>query len=427
MPLQSDIKRSPDIARISEQYDYVRRQTIAITSLLNDEDQCIQSMPDASPTKWHLAHTTWFFETFVLKNLMPNYKIYDEKFTYLFNSYYEQIGKRHARDKRGLLTRPSIGEIKAYRMHVDEEIKNYLLYEPRTEALSLIELGLNHEQQHQELILTDIKHAFSCNPLLPVFKSFQSRRNDVVFDMQWLDYPGGLVEIGSDKNQFAFDCETPRHKIWLEPYKLATRPVTNAEYLNFMNDGGYKRPELWLSDGWNVSRKNDWNSPLYWQEENEHWLNFTLNGNQPIDGSLPVCHVSYFEADAFARWAGKRLPTEAEWEHAARDVETFGNFADNGPLTPRPAQHEGLSQIYGDVWEWTNSPYVAYPKFKPVAGAVGEYNGKFMSGQMVLRGGSCVTPKGHIRATYRNFFYPPDRWQFSGIRLADYYSESTLK
>ena len=406
--------------QLTERFETVRRQSLELARPLSAEDQCVQSMPDTSPTKWHLAHTTWFFETFILAPNAPGYAVFHPRYNYLFNSYYEQIGPRHARPERGLLTRPPLADIHAYRAHVDDAMGDYLASDPAAEILALIELGLNHEQQHQELMMTDIKHVLSCNPLFPAYKAPHPREASAAVDMDWIDFPGGLAEIGWDGRGFAFDCEGPRHKVWLEPYRLASRPVTNAEYLAFMADGGYERPEFWLSDGWATVRANGWEAPLYWHADDDGgWRIFTLAGLRPIEQAAPVCHVSYFEADAYARWAGKRLPTEAEWERAAGALAPEGRFAGTGLFHPLPAVEDGLTQVFGDVWEWTASPYVAYPGFSPAEGAVGEYNGKFMSGQMVLRGGSCVTPENHIRATYRNFFYMPDRWQFTGIRLAE--------
>jgi len=401
-------------------YEEVRARSLALASPLSAEDQCVQSMPDASPTKWHLAHVTWFFETFLLRPGLPGYAVFDDAYGYLFNSYYEQVGPRHARPARGLLTRPSLDAVHAYRRHVDAAMRSLLADDPDAETLALVELGLNHEQQHQELTLTDIKDLLSRSPLQPAYQAPRPRERRRGSEASWIDHPGGLVEIGWDGRGFAFDCEGPRHKVWLEPFRLASRPVTNGEYLAFIEDGGYRRSEFWLSDGWSTCRRHGWEAPAYWRRDDaQGWRIFTLSGLRPVDPDSPVCHVSYFEADAYARWAGKRLPTEAEWEVLAAGGEPEGHFVDNGAYHPLPAQADGLTQMFGDVWEWTQSAYSPYPGFLPAAGAVGEYNGKFMSGQMVLRGGSCVTPEGHVRATYRNFFYPRDRWQFSGIRLAD--------
>jgi len=404
--------------KLSLSFNKIRSQTKLLAGRLSAEDQCVQSMPNASPTKWHLAHTTWFFETFILKNNSKEYREYNADFNFLFNSYYEQIGERHARDSRGVLTRPSVKEVVNYRDYVDSEMKKYLERGLKEDELELVTLGLHHEQQHQELILTDVKHLLSCNPTNPAYFNSACRGNTAFFDLDWIQLDGGLIDLGSDGDEFIFDCEGPSHKHWLEPYHLASRPITNGEYIEFINDGGYKRPELWLSDGWAAVKKLNWQSPLYWENIDGIWSSFTLSGLGPIKYEAPVCHVSHFEADAYARWAGCRLPTEAEWENAAKAIKIEGNFVESEAYDPLPTSATGLSQLYGDVWEWTTSPYVPYPGFKTAEGAVGEYNGKFMSGQMVLRGGSCVTPQNHIRCTYRNFFYPQDRWQFSGFRLA---------
>ena len=394
---------------------------------LSPEDQAIQSMPDVSPTKWHLAHTSWFFETFVLGPLDPGYRVFDTAFAYLFNSYYEAVGPRHPRPERGLLSRPTVDAIGAYRDHVTAAVLRLADKAGDSvwrEAVPLIELGLNHEQQHQELMLMDIKHVFSVNPLLPAYQAarpcpVRSRRAAP----GWIEFAGGLCEIGHDGRGFAFDNEGPRHKVWLEPYRLASHPITCGEYLDFISDGGYRRPELWLSDGWACVQQHGWQAPLYWRRQDSEWRIFTLAGERRIEPAEPVCHVSFYEADAFARWTGRRLPTEAEWENAAADVKLIGNLADSLHYHPCPdagaAGEPELRQMVGDVWEWTASPYVAYPRFRPVTGAIGEYNGKFMSNQMVLRGGAAVTPAGHLRITYRNFFAPASRWAFSGLRLAE--------
>lgn len=411
-----------EIQRLAAQFRAVRRRTLDLAEPLSAEDQCIQSMPDVSPTKWHLAHTTWFFEEFILKALAGDYEEFDPDFGFLFNSYYEQVGPRHDRPKRGLLSRPPLHEVLRYRAHVETALER-LLAEGRdagAQLWELLELGCHHEQQHQELLLTDIKHVLSCNPLKPAYQAPRPRDASRTRTWDWIERPGGLVEIGHSGDDFAFDCEGPRHKVWLEPFKLASRPVTNGEFLAFIQDGGYERAELWLSDGWSACRRHGWDAPLYWERAADgDWRIFTLAGRRPLDPDAPVCHVSYFEADAYARWAGRRLPTEAEWEVVATPLTPAGNFAGSREYHPVPARGEGLRQVYGDVWEWTASAYRPYPGFKPAAGAVGEYNGKFMSGQMILRGGSCATPEGHVRPTYRNFFYPADRWQFTGIRLAD--------
>ena len=411
--------KAPNPADIARRFSEIREQSRKLAAPLSPEDQCIQSMPDASPTKWHLAHTTWFFETFILTSFADGYAVFDPSYNYLFNSYYEQIGARHARPERGMLTRPALDDIHAFRDHVDAAMKAFLETGPAEDVLNLVELGLQHEQQHQELLLTDIKHALSMNPLFPAYhrpRPMDATRNR---EHGWVDHPGGLVEIGHDGGGFAFDCEGPRHKVWLEPFRLATHPVSNGEYIRFIEDGGYQTAELWLSDGWAMCQEQGWEAPYYWRQDDDGaWRIFTLSGLRPVDPDSPVCHVSYYEADAFARWAGARLPREAEWEAIAASQAISGHFAGNDIFHPTPATTEGLAQMFGDVWEWTGSAYASYPGYQPAEGAVGEYNGKFMSGQMVLRGGSCVTPENHIRASYRNFFHPWARWQFSGIRLA---------
>lgn len=400
----------------------VRAATLALAAPLSAEDQAIQSMPDVSPTKWHLAHTTWFFETFLLKHFETNYAPFDETFHFLFNSYYEAEGPRHARPRRGMITRPSLDQVHDYRRDVDARVEALIARaddDTWREIAPLLELGLNHEEQHQELILMDIKHVLSENPFSPSYGAFPPAIVRAAPPLGWAEFAGGLVEIGHHGGGFAFDNEGPRHKVWLEPFRLATRLVTNADYLEFMHDGGYARPDLWLSDGWATVTGENWRAPLYWRQDGAEWKIFTLAGLMPLNPAAPVCHVSYYEADAFARWAGRRLPSEAEWEIAAAGLDMAGHFADSGYFHPQPAASEGLAQMFGDVWEWTQSPYTAYPGFKPAAGAVGEYNGKFMCNQFVLRGGSAATPAGHIRATYRNFFPPASRWAFSGLRLAD--------
>jgi ergothioneine biosynthesis protein EgtB len=422
-----------DRAAERDRFAAVRTETEALAAHLTPEDQAIQSMPDVSPTKWHLAHTSWFFETFLLGPFDPAYRVFDPAFAYLFNSYYEAAGPRHPRPERGLLSRPTVDAVGAYRDHVTAAMLR--LIEEAGEAVwqqagPLVELGLQHEQQHQELVLMDIKHLFSVNPLLP---AYQAPRPHAVPPGQpapgWVEFAGGLDEIGHAGPGFAFDNEGPRHKVWLDPFCLATHPVCCGDYLEFIAEGGYRRPEFWLSEGWATVQQQGWQAPLYWRCDDDAWRIFTLSGERPVDPAEPVCHVGFYEADAFARWAGKRLPTEAEWEIAARahypeDRPLAGNLGDSGHFHPCPdaasaTDAPALRQMIGDVWEWTASPYVAYPRFRPAAGAVGEYNGKFMSNQMVLRGGAAVTPAGHIRATYRNFFPPAARWAFSGLRLAE--------
>ncbi|HLH25807.1 MAG TPA: ergothioneine biosynthesis protein EgtB [Chloroflexota bacterium] len=407
-----------------QQYQKVRCFTERICEPLAAEDYVVQSMPDASPAKWHLAHTSWFFETFILSPTLPHYQPFHPMYCYLFNSYYNAVGERHARPQRGLLTRPTVGEIYQYRAHVDARMEEFLTAaapERLAPIAPIVELGLHHEQQHQELLLTDLKHALACNPLRPAYRESAPGPAAEAPPLGWQAYPGGVGWLGFAGGGFAFDNELPRHRVFLEPFRLATRLVTNAEYLAFMADGGYRRPELWLSDGWNTVKAQGWDAPLYWEPRDGAWWVQTLAGPRPVAPAEPVCHVSYYEADAYARWAGARLPTEAEWEAAAADLPVAGNFVESERFhpAPAPAGGTGLQQMYGDVWEWTASAYSPYPGFRPTAGALGEYNGKFMCSQLVLRGGSCATPASHIRASYRNFFPPDARWQFSGIRLAD--------
>jgi dimethylhistidine N-methyltransferase len=403
-------------------YRSVRLASRLLAADLSDADATAQSMADASPAKWHLAHVTWFFENMVLVPHLPGYRLFDDRFGFLFNSYYEALGERHPRPLRGLLTRPTLEAVYDYREHVDAGIGRLLARGPGAEISNLIELGCHHEQQHQELLLTDILHLFAQNPLRPTFKApeplpVDTRSRD---GSEYLNYEGGVVQIGHSGSGFAFDCEGPRHRVILEPFRLASRQVTNGEWAQFILDGGYTNPLLWLAEGREAARAGQWVAPLYWERHGDVYWSMTLRGPQPVNLDAPVTHVSFFEADAFARWAGKRLPTEAEWEHAAESAPHQGNFADSGRLRPMPApQVAGMRQMFGDVWEWTRSPYQPYPGFAPASGAVGEYNAKFMSGQFVLRGGSCATPASHIRSCYRNFFAPTARWQFSGVRLAE--------
>lgn len=394
----------------------VRRQTLALAAGLAPEDLQIQSMPDASPAKWHLAHTTWFFEQFVLAR-DPSYTSPNPAWHYLFNSYYQSVGPMHARPQRGLLSRPTVEEIRDYRARIDEAVGELITRGLDPDLAARIELGLHHEQQHQELLLTDLKHAFWCNPLHPAYRdAVGDAPSSKSFPLRFLAGREGAVDMGHRGHGFTYDNETPRHRTWLSPHSIANRLVTNNEYLAFVRDGGYQEAGLWLSDGWATVQHEGWQRPLYWQDDLSS--EFTLTGIRALDPQAPVCHLSYFEADAFARWAGARLPTEAEWEDAAADLKMAGNFQESHRFHPTAAPHEdGLLQMYGDVWEWTASPYVSYPGFKTLPGALGEYNGKFMNGQWVLRGGSCATPADHIRASYRNFFPPHARWQFAGIRL----------
>jgi ergothioneine biosynthesis protein EgtB len=407
---------TPAIAQ-ARQYQPVRAATLALVAPLSAEDCAIQSMPDASPVKWHLAHTTWFFETFVLEPHAAGYRTFDPAYRYLFNSYYNALGDRHPRPERGMLSRPSLAEVLAYRRHVDEAllVRNNLPPE-------LIQLGLHHEQQHQELILTDLKHLLSRNPLKPAYQKQWPLTPIRGRARTWIGFQGGLHEIGHSGAGFAFDNEAPRHRTWLDDFEIASHPVTHGEFLDFIEDRGYCRPELWLSAGWDLVQARGWQAPEYWRRRDGSWHTFTLHGEVPVDRNTPICHVSFYEAEAFARWAGARLPTEAEWEIAAQGAPREGNFVESGALHPLALREDSapgrLAQAFGDVWEWTRSDYGPYPGYRPAGGAVGEYNGKFMSGQYVLRGGSCATPAGHIRLSYRNFFAPEARWQFSGLRLA---------
>ncbi len=412
-------KRHPEEVPLAAHYLRVRAATEALAAPLSPEDQNVQSMQDASPTKWHLAHTSWFFENVVLADTA--YKPFDDRYSYLFNSYYEALGARHPRPQRGLLTRPDMATIFAYRRHVDDAMCEFCkTLDVTADAAKKLTLGLHHEQQHQELILTDIKHALFSNPILPNYLPSRPREVRAAPALRWIDFAGGLVEIGYAGEGFAFDNEKPRHKVFLNPYRLASRLVTCGEYRAFMDDGGYRRPEFWLSDGWAMCQQERWDAPLYWFEENDQWKVFALRGTAPLNDAEPLVHVSFYEAAAYAAWAGKRLPLEAEWENAARDYPITGNFQDTGHAHPTVAPDaSGLTQMFGDAWEWTRSSYDPYPGYRPYSGALAEYNGKFMSGQFVLRGGSCATPQEHIRPTYRNFFPPAARWQFSGIRLAD--------
>jgi ergothioneine biosynthesis protein EgtB len=415
---RATLSAAPDREALAARFRKIRARTLELSSPLTAEDQAIQSMPDASPTKWHLAHTSWFFETFVLEPHLAGYKRFDPSFAYLFNSYYEAEGPRHPRPERGMLSRPSQDEILAYRAHVDESIAE-LLPNCSDLAARVVDLGLHHEQQHQELLLMDIKHLLSLNPLAPAYGAFPPAAVRDAPALQWISFEGGLVEIGHDGTGFAFDNEGPRHKAWLEPFRLASRLATNADYVAFIEDGGYHRPEFWLSDGWAKVCEEKWGAPLYWRRGEAEWSIFTLAGLQPMNLAAPVCHLSYYEADAFARWSGARLPTEAEWETAAATAPAAGNLAESGYYHPQPAKGERLTQMIGDAWEWTQSPYTPYPRYRPADGALGEYNGKFMANQFVLRGGSAATPADHIRITYRNFFPPHARWAFAGVRLAD--------
>ncbi len=408
---------------LAEQYAACRRQTESLTASLSPEDQMVQSCADASPAKWHQAHTSWFFETFILTEHLPGYRSPVPRFRDLFNSYYNEVGQPPDKALRSTFSRPSLEDVREYRAHVDEHMLELLQSEPVSEAVqNLAELGINHEQQHQELLITDIKHAFWSNPLRPAYRPGTAAATVAAAGPLWAhEYAGGLCQAGTEGPSFHFDNEAPRHKVFVPAFRLASRPATCGEYLAFMDDRGYDRPEFWLSDGWKAVQTHHWRAPLYWEKTPSGWMQFTCSGMRKVEESEPVCHVSYYEADAFARWSGARLPTEFEWELAAAELPLEGNLLESGAFHPQAAaaNQDAPLQAFGDVWEWTASAYLPYPGFKPAAGALGEYNAKFMSNQMVLRGGSCVTPVSHIRASYRNFFPPETRWQFSGIRLAD--------
>jgi ergothioneine biosynthesis protein EgtB len=401
-----------------------RRLSLDIAAPLSPEDMTVQPMDDASPTKWHLAHVTWFFETFLCTPHLAGYRQFDESFAYCFNSYYESEGPRHPRPYRGLLTRPSCELVLAYRAHVDAALERLLGGSggDDPEVARLVDIGINHEQQHQELMLTDILALFAASPLHPAYSGSRPRPSGHDAEPQrWISRPGGIREVGHEGVGFAWDNESPRHAVLLQPYRVADRLVTNGEWLEFIRDGGYRQPLLWLADGWAAVQREGWQAPGYWQRVGDEWQRMTLHGLVPVETAAPVCHVSYFEADAFARWAGARLPTEHEWEIAASGLPVEGNTLASGALRPLPAPAGvpgTLRQMYGDVWQWTQSAYLPYPGYRPPDGAIGEYNGKFMVSQHVLRGASCVTPEGHTRITYRNFFYPHQRWQMTGVRLA---------
>jgi len=422
IPVSKTMPANTPDASLMQSYLCTRDMSLQLCAPLSIEDHALQAMPDASPAKWHLAHTTWFFETFVLAQYFPEFQPFHPAFRNLFNSYYNAVGDRPLRALRHILSRPSLDEVHAYRIYVDEAMVHLLTLELPQATLDLIALGINHEQQHQELIVTDVKNGLWTNPLRPAYRAGDERlpAPSTAQPLTWRGFPEGVFSAGFEGKGFAFDNEGPRHNVYLEAFRLASRLVTNGEYLEFMRDGGYGKPALWLSDGWDWIRANQWNAPLYWEQRDGEWGNYTLHGLQPVQRDEPVCHVSFYEADAFAHWAGARLPSEFEWEVAARSCTVAGNLLESGALHPQPARaREPLSQMFGDVWEWTGSAYTPYPGFRPAPGAVGEYNGKFMCNQMVLRGGSCATPQSHLRATYRNFFPPHARWQFMGIRLAN--------
>lgn len=419
---------------LADQFCSLRRQSLELCAPLTAEDMMVQSCPEASPAKWHLAHTTWFYETFILREFLPEYREFHPDFLWLLNSYYNSISDHPEKKLRASFSRPALESILEYRRHVEAAMARLFAAGMPAEAEERLTLGMNHEQQHSELLLTDIKHAFWTNPLHPAYSNAPLGESKDAPAIEWIGFAGGIREIGHRGGGFAFDNETPRHKEYLEPFQLASRPVTCAEYLDFINSGGYERAELWLSAGWETVKAQGWRAPLYWHRDQAgEWSVFTLSGRRPLSelASTPVCHVSYFEADAYANWAGKRLPTEAEWEVAAEGLAVSGNLLESGRLHPSVCENSpsigekgqriqaAASQMYGDVWEWTRSPYIGYPGYRPLPGALGEYNGKFMCDQIVLRGGSAATPASHIRASYRNFFPAGTRWQFSGIRLAN--------
>lgn len=406
---------------LAEHFQEVRAQSERLCAPLAVDDYQVQSTLEASPPKWHLAHVSWFFETFLLKPFACGYRAFHPRFEYLFNSYYETVGAFHPRAERGLISRPTVEDVYRYRAHVDEAMLAllYSIADQRWREFSFrVTLGLHHEQQHQELLLMDIKRNFAVNPMRPAYQESARMAAGPVAPLRWIERAGGLAEIGHDGRGFGFDNETPRHAVLLRDHVLASRPVTNGEYMEFVEAGGYADPRCWLADGWAVVRDKGWRAPLYWEKQDEQWWEMTLAGLRPLDTGQPVCHVSFYEADAYARWAGKRLPREEELEKMLAEQTNEGNFVESRLLHPRPARSTEDGQWYGDVWEWTRSAYSPYPGFEPLPGSLGEYNGKFMANQMVLRGGCCVTPRLHIRASYRNFFYPHDRWPFAGIRLA---------
>ncbi|HEX3980608.1 MAG TPA: ergothioneine biosynthesis protein EgtB [Acidimicrobiales bacterium] len=415
----TDLLMSGDHLTITDRFFATRSLTESLASSLSPEDQTVQSMPDVSPTKWHRAHTTWFFETFLLLPNRPDYRMFHPDYGFLFNSYYEGVGARYPRHDRGLVSRPGVEEVASYRSHVDDAMVSLLDGSSDGPLLGLVELGIQHEQQHQELLLMDIKHVLSRNPLLPAYDAIRLPEPEATVKPTWTEYPEGTVEVGHAGPGFCFDNELPRHREYLRSFAITDRPVTCGEWLAFIDDGGYHRPEFWLSDGWATVQSEGWESPLYWSRRDGEWHEFTLGGPTPVNPSQPVCHVSYYEADAYAHWAGSRLPTEAEWEFAAAGRSQEGAFLDQTKLHPTPTgPSTGNSSLFGNVWQWTSSAYGPYPGFEPAAGAVGEYNGKFMVNQYVLRGGSCVTPPDHVRSSYRNFFPPSARWVFAGLRLA---------
>lgn len=421
-PRNPSMPTAEQAARMGARYRTVRGFTESLCDTLETEDMVVQTVEHVSPTKWHLAHTSWFFETFVLREHDAGYEPIDDRYAYLFNSYYVQAGERHCRDRRGYISRPTVRQVRDYRRHVDAHVS--ALWERADDDLRatltpLLEIGLHHEQQHQELMLTDVKHVLGVNPLRPAFRDLPAPSRHDVPALDWVAFDERLDEVGFDGEGFCYDNELPRHRTYLRGFALANRLVTNGEFMAFMEEGGYEDPTCWLSEGWAWVDANDWTEPFYWEEHDGQWYVFTLGGLREVDPDAPCCHISYYEADAFARWAGARLPTEAEWEVAARSLPVEGNLVDAGHFHPvRTPEEDGLVQMYGDVWEWTRSPYAPYPGYEPLPGAIGEYNGKFMCNQFVLRGGSCASSQSHVRPTYRNFFHPDACWQFTGFRLA---------
>ena len=426
---QLEVRYPESVDDLLTRFKQVRQATEEFCGPLATEDYIIQSMEDVSPTKWHIAHTSWFFETFILKGHSPGYVTPNELYSYLFNSYYVGVGQRHCRPKRGLLSRPTVAEVFEYRAHIDAATIRFIENLEGDESVRwapVLDIGINHEQQHQELMVTDIKHNFSINPCRPAYQTRNERAQGTHVPLIWVNFSEGVYSIGHDGYGFAFDNESPQHRVFLEPFSLASRLVTNAEYIEFIEDGGYDTPSLWLSEGWSMVEavpREKLAAPLYWEQRDGEWLVMTMYGLEPVSPHEPVCHISYYEADAFATWMGVRLPTEHEWEVASAGLPVAGNFAENGLYHPLPLAENGntqnsLAQMFGDVWEWTQSHYSPYPGYQAPTGAIGEYNGKFMANQFVLRGGSCATPVSHIRSSYRNFFHADSAWQFSGMRLA---------
>ena len=406
-----------DLNTNTDLFNKTRQRSLKIIENLSPEDMNIQSMEDASPIKWHLAHTTWFFEHFVVSKFKKNFKPFNEKYNFLFNSYYVQSGPRYKRSQRSLITKPEINEVLEFRKKVDNEVNE--LISTSNSVAEIIELGCHHEMQHQELMLTDLLHGLSFNPLLPVYNQKNTNVNNVNKEQKWIEFEGGIQKVGADENVFSFDCEKPRHETLVHPFKISNKLVTNGEWIEFIDDDGYSKAPMWLMDGFTICQNEKWIAPLYWWKEDKEWFQYTLNGPTKVDINAPVCHISFYEADAFARWKNKRLPTEFEWEVSSSN-NILGNFLEKEKFVPESINSkENISQMWGDVWEWTSSSFLPYPGFKTVEGSLGEYNGKFMSNQIVLKGGSCVTPEDQVRNSYRNFFYPHQRWQMSGLRLAE--------